>query len=267
MADETTSGGTGETTAASGGEDVLKRAAFERDQANAKAAKFQRELDELKKALPTDEQKQRWAELEKQAETAEEERKRKAGEFDSWRQQVTTKYETQIANEKKQTVAEQERAAAIEKELHDTLKGLSFAGAADLFGPNGKTVLMPAVAQAYFASHVDVVKDETTGARTVVVKDAHGNVLVDPKSGAPMDFARAMKELIDAHPDKEHLLRGSGKVGSGSPGGTHNGAGGIDLTRLKPADFRDPKVAAALRDRHAQAGGLVIGSAFDRRAK
>lgn len=257
-------GGAGGGAGAGGGDDAVKRTAFERDSAKAEAAKLKRELDEIRRALPSDEQKQRWAELEKQAETAEEERKRKAGEFDSWRQQVSTKYETQIEAVKKQTQAEAERAAGIEKELHDTLKGLSFSSASDLFGPNGKTVLMPAVAQAYFASHVEVVKDEATNARRVVVKDAHGSVLVDPKTGAPMEFARAMKELIDAHPDKDHLLRGSGKVGSGSPGGTQGGAGALDLTRLKPADFKNPQVAAALRLRHAQAGGLQIGSNFDR---
>jgi hypothetical protein len=264
MADETTE----DTNTNAGPDEAVKRAAYERDNAKAEAAKFRRELDELKKALPSDEQKQRWAELEKAQETAEEERKRKAGEFDSWRQQVTTKYESQIDTVKKQTLAEAERAAAIEKELHDTLKGLSFAGAADLFGPTGKTVLPAAVAQAYFAHHVEVVKDEGTGSRSVVVKDASGAVLVDPKTGAPMEFARAMKELIDAHPDKDHLLRGSGKVGSGSPGGTHTGSGQIDLTRLKPADFQNPKVAEALRAHHAAAGGMVIGSAFDKaRAK
>lgn len=247
-----------------GTDEAVKKAAFERDQATAKAAKFQKELDELKKALPTDEQKARWAELESAAEKTEEERKKKAGEFDAWRTQIADKHAKDLEAERKRIEAETHKAAEIEKELHDTLKGLSFAGASDLFGPTGSTVLMPAIAQAYFANQVEVVKDETSGARRVVVKDATGSVLVDPKTGAPMEFARAMKELIDSHPDRDHLLRGSGKVGSGSPGGGHGSGHQIDLNRLKPSDFHNPKVREALRQQSEGAGGLVVAPALRR---
>lgn len=254
------SGGGGVDVAA----EATKKLAFERDQERAKAAKLAKELDEIRKALPTDEQKARWAELEKTAETAEEERKRKAGEFDGWRQQIAEKHTKDLALREARIAEAEGKASKIEADLQGTLIGLAFAGAADLFGPSGKTVLMPDVAKAYFAQHVAIDTDPQTGKRSIVVKDAHGTVLVDPKTGAPLEFGRAMKELIDAHPDKDHLLRGSGKSGSGSPGGTH-GTGTVDLSRLSVKDFADPKIREAVKRQHAGSGGLQIGPAFDRR--
>lgn len=259
MADETTE----TTTTTTVPDDAVKKIAFERDNERARAAKLARELDEIKKALPTDEQRARWAELEKTQETAEEERKRKAGEFDGWRQQIAEKHTKELGAVKGQVTEAEAKAAKVEAELQSTLIGLAFAGAADLFSPTGKTVLLPSVAQAYFAKHVAIETDPTTGARSVVVKDAHGTVLVDPKTGAPLEFGRAMKELIDAHPDKDHLLRGSGKVGSGSAGGK-DGNGAVDLLRLRAQDFSDPKVREAVKRQQAGSGGIQIGPGFDR---
>jgi hypothetical protein len=246
-----------------GDAEAAKKLAFERDQANAKAAKFQKELDDLKKALPTDEQKARWADLEKAQETAEEERKRKAGEFDAWRTQIAEKHAKDVKAQAERTEAEAKRAESIESELNNTLKGLAFAGAADLFGPTGKTVLTPAVAQAYFAHLVQIVKDEATGQRSVVVKDGSGATLVDPKTGHPMEFGRAMKELIEAHPDRDSLLRGSGKVGSNSAGGANGGREApLDAANLTPEQRRDPKVLAQLRASLPR-GGMVSGRAYE----
>ena len=244
------------------GDDAMKKLAFERDSAAAAAAKAKRELEDLRKGMPTDEQRARWADLEKQSESAEEERKRKAGEFDGWRTQITTRHDEIVKAKDRAIEEERQKTASVEKGWNDTLIGLSFAGATDLFGPSGQTVLLPGFAQAAFASHVQVVVDDA-GNRSVVVNDGKGAPLIDPKTGAPLPFAKAMKELIESHPQKDDLLRHSGKVGSGSLGGTNTGSGGIDLTRLRPSDFRDPKVAQALRDRHANAGGMQIGTHFD----
>lgn len=194
--------------------------------------------------------------LKQQAEQAEEERKRKAGEFDAWRSDIVKKHEAEKATER-------EQREAAEKKYRQKLISLEFQSASTLFGATGRTVLTPAIAEAYFGRYVDVVSDES-GAERVVVKDRDGHVVLSPKTGKPADFSEALAEIIDTLPDKNDILRGSGKAGSGSSGGATHGSETTDFSRLKPSDFRDPKVRQAVKDRQSAAGGLQIGPAWDR---
>jgi flagellar motor protein MotB len=246
--------------------DAIKTANFARDEAVAKAAKLAQKIADLEKQVPSPEQAARLAELEKQAAEAEEARIRKTGEFDAWRKQTTDKFEQDKSVLKAAIEESKKQAEKYDNELNATLVGLAFAGASDLFGPASKTVLLPAVAQAYFGKHVTVEKDDQ-GNRAIVVRDANGNTIVDTKTGKTADFATSMAEIIAAHPDKDFLLRGSGKSGSNTPGGSHFGPNGLDLTKLKSADFARPEVREALREQAAKAGGMQIGSAFDRARK
>jgi hypothetical protein len=252
--------GTPENT---GSDDAIKRANFERDKALGDITKLRRELDALKSQVPTEDQRKRYAELETAAETAEEERKRKAGEFDQWRVQVEDKHGRALKAKDDAIAEAQTVAKARETELNNTLIGLAFAGAGEWFGagPDAKNVLLPDIARAYFASHVEVEVDEQTGLRQVVVKDRHGARLVDVKTGKPLPFAKAIGELIESHPDKDHLLRGSGKVGSNSSGGTQAGHA-LDFGEIAKRAARGDKTAIeALKQRRA-ASGIVFGEAY-----
>jgi hypothetical protein len=250
-------------------EEEIQRQRYESDKAKAEAARLAKEMEELRKSLPSDEQRARWAELEQEQQKADEEKARKAGEFDSWRTQVNERHGKELDDLRQQRANEEAGRSALENELRETLVAREFADAADLFGPTGKTVLPPSIAQSYFARNVEVQVNEVNGRRdrTVVVKDSHGAVIVDPKTGRPMPFAKAMWEVIEAYPQKAQILRGSGKVGANSTGGIYDGDGGIDTTRLKASDFNDPKVREAVRAKQNVAGGLQIGPGFDRLRK
>lgn len=248
--------------------EALDRMRYEADTAKAEAARVKKQLEEIQKQLPSEEQRVKWAELEAEAALAEEERAKKKGDFDQLREQLNAKHQKEIdaVNQMKENIAAKQTAT--ETELNDTLVGREFADASDLFGPAGKTVWFPAVAQAYFKNNVEVeIVAGTNGApsrRRVVVKDLHGTIIIDPKTGQPMLFAKAMADLIDAHPQKNQILRGSGKVGANSPGGVTDVDGQLDTSRLKAKDFADPKVREAVRSQSANAGGLQNGPAFDR---
>lgn len=248
-------------------DDVIRQARIDADAAKAEAARLKREMDEIRKAVPSEEQRARWAELEERDRKAEEEKAKAAGNFDEWRRQINEKHAKDMDAERQMRENAAAQAAAIERDLQNTLVGQEFAKASDLFGPTGKTVLLPEVAQSYFASNVEVevvaAANGGPSGRRVVVKDHHGAVILDPKNGKPMPFAAAMAQLIDTHPQKAHLLRGSGKVGSNTTGGAHGGQD-LDLSRLKAGDFADPAVRAAVRANQANAGGLQMGPAFDR---
>lgn len=242
----------------------LERLRFEADKARAESARIQKALDEIKKQLPSDDQRARWAELESQFQTAEEQRRRKEGEFDEWRAQINDKHAKELDAERQLTANAKAQAEAHERELNETLIGLAFSGATEWFGPMGKTVLPADVAKSYFGTHVMV--ESVNGKRRVVVKDARGTVIVDGKSGQPAAFSQAIGEIIDAHPDKRAILRGANRVGSGSAGGDGT-LEGRDLTRLKASDFKDASVRDAVRDQLAAPGGLQFGPAFDRIAR
>lgn len=188
--------------------------------------------------------------LKEQQSKADEEKKRKAGEFDAWRADITKKHEESIS-------AERKRAESAEAKYRQKLVGHAFASASSLFGDAGKTVLTPDIAEAYFAKHVEVLDDDS-----VVVKGLDGHVILNAKTGKPADFAEALAELIDGLPHKNKILRGSGKAGSGSPGGATTGVEHIDFTNLTPEQRRDPKVLAALRARQPR-GGMVFGTAYE----
>jgi hypothetical protein len=249
-------------------DEEIQRAKYEADAAKAEAAKIKQQLDEIKKSLPSDEQRARWAELEQQAAQAEQQRLEKAGEFEKLRDQMNERHQRELEAQRQLTQNESARREQLEREIEDALIGQEFAQATDLFGPSGKTVWFPEVAQAFFRGHVAVESVTPPGGgsarRRVVVKDRHGATIMDPKSGSPMPFAKAMDELIDSHPQKQQILRGSGKVGANSPGGLGGGSGEMDLSRLTSRDFQDPKIREAVRSKMSTAGGLQIGPAFDR---
>lgn len=243
----------------------LEKAKFEADAARAEAEKIRKQLEEVKRAVPSDEQRARWAELEAAAEKAEQERAMKAGEFEKLKQQLTERYEREIEGHKQATKNALDRAEALEREVEEEMIAREFEAATTLFGPTGKTVWFPQFAMAYLRRYVEIEKSEAGGrtVRRVVVKDDRGTKIVD-KNGSPMPFVKAMEELIASHPMRDAILRGSGKVGAGNSGGGHGTSGDIDVSRLKQSDFNDPKVRDAVRNRFAASGGLQVGPGFDK---
>ena len=229
----------------------------------AEAAKAFKARDEIKARMRelegkvmSDEDRQLFDKLRADAEKTEEERKRKAGEFDTWRADIVKKHDEALKTEA------QKREAA-EAKLRQRLIGLEFAAATSLFGDNGKTVLTPAIAEAYFGRFVDVVTDDS-GHESVVVKGADGHVVLNVKTGKPAAFAEALAEVIDGLPDKDRILRGSGKTGSGSSGGASGRSADapIDASNLTPEQRRDPNVLKRLRAQQPR-GGMVFGTAYE----
>lgn len=86
----------------------------------------------------------------------------------------------------------------------------------------------------------------------VIAHDAAGNQLFSRSNpGVPAGFDEALELLVEAHPQRDHILKGSGASGGGAQGGGGSG-GGKSLGRaafdaLTPAD----------RHAHVKAGGTV----------
>lgn len=76
----------------------------------------------------------------------------------------------------------------------------------------------------------------------IVAKDSNGNQLFSrSRHGEPADFEEALSLLIEAHPQRDSILKGSGASGGGASGGNGGGNGGRTFTRaqfegLSPAE-------------------------------
>lgn len=226
--------------------DARQRAKAEADDARAKLAKYD--------GVDPDE----YRTLKTEAEKAEEERAKKAGEFETLKKQLTDKHQTELSDR-------DSKITTLSEKFQKTVVRAEFGSVPQLFGGHGdsKTVLDVDMAIAYLGRYVQVEDDEKDprGYR-IVVKNTSGETIVDGK-GNPAPFAEALSELIQSLPNRERILRGSGKTGSGATGEVPLNAGGqIDMTKLTPEQRRDPRVLKALKEQRRGGGGMVMGRAF-----
>lgn len=242
--------------------EALKKANFERDAANAKVDGLQKQLDALKAQVPTDEERKRLKDLETAAAQADEDRKKKAGEWDTLKTELVTKHATELK-------ALGDQIASLNSLITDgeidRAFGSAFIDKSPLFGgDDALTILPPDLASSALRRYVTVeMKD---GKPVLSVKDANGKVVIDTKTGNPMAFGPAMHEVINGLPNKDRILRGSGKAGSGSSGGGHGSTDKVDFANLTAEQMQDPKIRAQAAARTAAAGGVVMGTAFDKKA-
>jgi hypothetical protein len=201
-------------------------------------------------AVLSDEDKKLFEKLKKDAADADEAAKRKAGEFDALKQQLVDKHATELETR-------DGKIATLGRRFQDTVVRAEFGTATDLFGGHAesKTVLDVDMAIAVLGKYVSAVDDEkdARGYR-IVVKNAHGNEIVDGK-GNPVPFATAIAEVISTLPNKDRILRGSGKAGSGSTGGgpTHGQETDLEVLTQKAARG-DADAIKALRTRRSGSG-------------
>jgi predicted RNA-binding protein with EMAP domain len=223
--------------------------------------KIKTDLTALKSNVLSKEDRELFDRLKSEHEQIEEKRKRAEGQFDTLKTELVTKHQ-QEADELKRLLAERDHY--IENGEIDR----AFYGATDYFGgDSAKTVLTPDIAAAAFRKYVAVenvdLGDGVTTKR-VVVKDTKGQV-IHGKDGNPAPFAEALGELLQQLPNKTRILRGSGKTGSGSSGGSHDSLKELDLDAvIAKARSGDKEAVKALKARTSAQGGLVMGTAFNR---
>jgi hypothetical protein len=107
----------------------------------------------------------------------------------------------------------------------------------------------------------EVVEGSNGKRKMIVVRKPDGSRILGD-DGNPAPFGEAIAKLIAVLPDKDHILRGSQKAGSGASGGSDYQPGELDLDHLTDEQLRDPKVRQELHDRSAKAGGVQMGRAF-----
>jgi len=202
----------------------------------------------------SDEQIEKYKKLEDAAAKAEDDRKRKAGEWDSLRTQLTEKH----AHELKERDT---KLSTLSERFKRTVVRAEFGAATDYFGgDSAKTILDVDLGMAALGKFVTVEDTDDEVGYRVVVKKPNGDTIIGD-DGNPAPFATAIGELIKLLPNRDRILRGSGKTGSGSSGGASGSREPIDFRNLTPAQRRDPKILAQLRAQRPE-GGIVMGEAY-----
>lgn len=131
-----------------------------------------------------------------------------ANKAEEMKKQIQDQYEQKLA-EKDQELSERD------KQIHNLVVSNAFSNSKVI---NEKTILPPDVAEAYFGKHFKVENGQA------VAYDDSGNPIhskEEPWKPAPFD--EALDHLLERHPRRDQLLRGS-PGGSGSASGS--GAGG-----------------------------------------
>lgn len=236
---------------------TLEQTAKGKDEAIAESAKLRKQIAELSGKVLSEEDRKAFDELRKQAAATEEERKKKAGEFETLKAEMATKHENELKER-------DSKLSTLSSRFKQTVIHAEFGRATELFGGDGaKTILDVDLAIAALGGYVHIEDDEhaALGYR-VVVKKANGTPIIG-SDGNPKPFAEAMHDLIATLPNKDRILRGSGKTGSGSSGGPGSHQADLDLDALtKLAATGNKDAIAKLRERQQGLGGMVKGSAF-----
>jgi len=132
-----------------------------------------------------------------------------AGEAEKVKAEITKAFETKLADAKAQ-------ADSLQSQLYGQMVGGAFSRSKFV----AEKLAIPAdMVEARFGKHF-AVKDGK-----VIATDANGNTIYSPANpGEPADFDEALTHLVNAYPQKEHILKGTGAAGGGAGGS--GGAGG-----------------------------------------
>lgn len=221
--------------------------------------KAKREADELRKRALSQEEIDEYQGLKAKLAQDDEDRKKKAGEFEALKQSLITKHTSELEIERKARVE-------LETSYRQEKIEAAFLGAVDWFGGDGaKTILTGDMANAYLGKYVSYEDVDVAGKsiKTIVVRDTDGNIMLDGK-GNPARFADAIGELIQQLPNRDRILRGSGKTGSGNSGGVYGAQHQdfIDASTLTPEQARDPNIIKRLQAQ-VRKGGQISGRAYN----
>lgn len=141
------------------------------------------------------------------------------------------------------------KAETLEGQLHNFMVGGAFNRSkyiAEKFATEGLAGVE--IAQALFGNRLKVEDGRVVG------YDAQGNKLYSrARPGELADPDEAIELLVDAHPHKAHLIKGSGASGGGASGSTNVNAGGKKTVARAQWDAMDQGARMA----HSKAGGAV----------
>lgn len=177
-----------------------------------------------------------------QQEEAERKELEARGEYDRLVKQMGERHTQEQKALKDQAEAERAARVAAESKIGDLTVGAAFGGSKFV---NDELTLTPAKARIVYGPHFSYEDGEVVGYdKPAGAKDR--TKLVN-SAGDALSFEEAIKKLVEADPDKDHLLRSKVKAGAGSAA-TPRGARAPKDTETTPSTGRD-RIAKGLREK------------------
>lgn len=139
--------------------------------------------------------------------------------------------------------AEKEKESYREK-LHETTIGRSFAESQFI---KEKMTLLPRFVRESFGRHFALEDGK------IVATDANGDVIYSrSRPGEIASFDEALEHLVEACPERDHILKGRGQTGSGASGGAAGSSGPGTISRddfmsLSPAQRAEKMASGNLK--------------------
>lgn len=156
------------------------------------------------------------AEAEAAKQKAEEDRLKAAGDFEALKKRMADQHQKELVAAQDQVKAAQTQAQALQRQIHELTIGAAFSASAFL---RDETLLPPAKARRAYEDYFEVTENGQVQAYDRPAGEKDRAPLVDSR-GRPLPFDEAMKQIIEADPDRDHLLKSKAKTGSGqAPGG------------------------------------------------
>lgn len=116
------------------------------------------------------------------------------------------------------TQALKDQVTALQTQLNSSQRSIDDLSVGTHFSQSGfiadELVLTPSKARVVYGSHFDLVEGKVVGFDKPR-GDANRTALVD-QHGNSVDFDAALRKIVDADPDKDHMLKSKVKPGAGS---------------------------------------------------
>jgi hypothetical protein len=143
--------------------------------------------------------------------TAEEKKLEEKGEWDRLKQSMATEHQKAVDALKAQQTELSQANQALLGQINELTIGSAFSNSAFI---STETTITPSKARIIYGEHFELVDGKVVGYdKPRSAKDR--TPLVDSR-GEPVGFEEAMKKIVEADPEKDHVLRSKAKPGAGS---------------------------------------------------
>lgn len=142
---------------------------------------------------------------------AEEKALEAKGEWERLKERMAEAHKSEVKTIQQQLADLQGQLSARESQINELTVGTQFGQSKFI---TEELTLTPAKTRVVFGNHFELV-DGVVTAFDKPKGAANRTPLVD-STGAPLDFDNALRKIVEADPDKDHLLKSKARSGSGS---------------------------------------------------
>ena len=174
----------------------------------------------------------------KAEQAAEEQRARAAGEFDKLKESMAKEHAKAMKKLQDELKERDTKEATLSKKINDLTVGSAFTNSSFV---RSNLTLPPTKARIIYGSYFDL-DDQGRVVGYDKPKGAEGRSVLVDASGDPLPFDEAFKQIVEADPDKDDILRSTVQSGTGS-----RPAPGAATSKAAPKLSGTSRIAAALK--------------------